>query len=79
MFRTIDQLAQDALQIHLKLTAERILTALHVDELIGFCTACGEEAHGIEPGTSNHVCETCGEWSVYGAKELSYQVAASGR
>jgi len=36
----------------------------------GFCTACGAEAHGVEPDAHDYECEICGEWAVYGAEEL---------
>lgn len=30
----------------------------------GICTACGEEAEGVEPDAENHPCEHCGENAV---------------
>lgn len=36
----------------------------------GFCTACGDEAFGVEPDARNYKCESCGERKVFGAEEL---------
>lgn len=36
----------------------------------GFCLACGEEQHGIEPDARRAHCEACGANKVYGAEEL---------
>jgi Zn finger protein HypA/HybF involved in hydrogenase expression len=36
----------------------------------GFCLACGEEQHGIEPDARTSRCESCGAYKVFGAEEL---------
>lgn len=36
----------------------------------GFCLACGEEAHGVEPDAQRYPCESCGKRAVYGFSEL---------
>ncbi len=41
-----------------------------MDGTIGFCTACGVEAWGVEPDACGYECEECGEPEVYGAEEL---------
>ena len=51
------------------LTEEQILTAAQADEYLGFCTACGQEADGVEPDAREYVCERCGARAV-GAAEL---------
>lgn len=40
------------------------------EESVGFCLACGEEAHGVEPDARRYECECCGEPKVYGLEEL---------
>jgi hypothetical protein len=40
------------------------------DENRGACTACGEEALGVEPDAREYECECCGEKRVYGLQEL---------
>jgi len=53
-----------------KVTLEQILAAVEADDCLGFCLACGAEAHNIEPDARRYVCESCGERRVYGAEEL---------
>jgi predicted RNA-binding Zn-ribbon protein involved in translation (DUF1610 family) len=36
----------------------------------GFCIACGEEAYQVEPDARKYKCDSCGEHEVYGAEEL---------
>lgn len=36
----------------------------------GYCTACGDEAYGVEPDARRYKCESCGERAVYGIEEL---------
>ena len=36
----------------------------------GFCLACGNEAHGVEPDAERYECEACGAPLVYGAEQL---------
>ena len=36
----------------------------------GYCSACGDEAYGVEPDASRYRCESCGELAVYGVEEL---------
>ena len=40
------------------------------DEMVGFCTACGEEWYGVEPDAERYTCESCGANTVYGAEML---------
>ena len=35
----------------------------------GFCLACGEEQHGVEPDAARLECECCSEHEVYGAEQ----------
>ena len=49
---------------------DRVIEAVQQDDLIGFCTTCGEEFHGYEPDARACECEMCGQFSVYGAEEL---------
>ncbi len=50
-------------------TIEQIMIA--DNDYGGFCTACGEEAFGVEPDARNYECESCGERKVFGASELA--------
>ena len=50
--------------------ADEIISAIERDDNIGFCTACGEEAYGVEPDAREYVCEFCGVRAVFGAEEL---------
>jgi len=38
----------------------------------GFCVKCGAEHGGCGPDMVNGLCESCGNWSVYGAQELVF-------
>ena len=49
---------------------DRLMEAAQSDESMGFCTACGMEAYGVEPDARNYTCEDCGENTVFGAEEL---------
>jgi len=49
---------------------ENILAAVIQDDMIAFCTACGEEHYGYEPDARECACGKCGEWRVYGCDEL---------
>ena len=60
------------MQIHKSITFERIEAALNDDLCTGFCTACGEEAYGVEPDARGYQCECCGAKKVYGAEELLF-------
>lgn len=53
-----------------KLDLDEITSAIEGNEYAGFCTACGEKAHGVEPDARGYTCESCGEPKVYGAEEL---------
>ncbi len=46
------------------------MAMLERDDNEGFCTACGEEAYGVEPDARKYTCESCGAAKVYGAEEL---------
>jgi len=64
-----------ALKIHKSITQDAVIAAAREDDLLGFCVACGEEAHGVEPDARRYTCESCGQPSVYGAEELLYFLA----
>ena len=49
-----------------------VIEAVEADDMIGFCTACGDEAYNVEPDARQYPCETCGENKVYGAQELLF-------
>ena len=67
------------MKMHESLTPERIITAAEASftglDDIGFCIACGAEAHGVEPDARRYTCEACGEKAVYGAEELAMRLA----
>lgn len=53
-----------------KLDLDKVIAACESGDDIGFCIACGEEAHGVEPDMRRGECESCGEKKVFGAEEL---------
>lgn len=53
-----------------KLDLDKVIAACESGDNIGFCIACGEEAHGVEPDMRRGECESCGEKKVFGAEEL---------
>jgi len=53
-----------------KLTLNKIMKAVKSDKYLGFCTACGAKAYGVEPDARGYKCEKCGKNKVYGAEEL---------
>lgn len=53
-----------------KVDIEQLLEAVENDRSVGFCLACGAEQDGCEPDAREYECETCGEYSVYGAEEI---------
>ena len=54
----------------MRITTDRIIDAIESGEYMGFCTACGDEAYGVEPDARKYTCEGCGAPQVYGAEEL---------
>ena len=54
----------------MEIDIDRILLAVESGDGEGFCTACGDEAYGVEPDARNYKCESCGEYWVFGAEEL---------
>ena len=54
------------------ITADDIIAAVLQDDCLGFCTACGAEADGVEPDARGYECESCGERRVFGAEELLF-------
>lgn len=58
------------MQIHPSINEDMLLEAAQADDCMGFCTACGAEAFGVEPDARRYRCESCGERAVYGAEEL---------
>ena len=57
----------------MKITTEQIMEAIQEDDNRGFCTACGEEAYGVEPDARGVVCEECGKPKVFGAEEMLFK------
>lgn len=55
---------------HERVTLDQIMEAVQADDNLGFCLACGAEAHGVEPDARRYQCESCGKPRVYGAEEL---------
>ena len=47
-----------------------LIAAVKADDCIGFCTACGQQADGVEPDARGYECVACGECAVSGADEL---------
>ena len=41
-----------------------------IEDMSGFCIACGEQADRIEPDARKYTCESCGKPRVYGAEQL---------
>ena len=58
-----------------KVTIEKVMEAVGADDSLGFCTACGAEAFGVEPDARNYECEECGATEVFGAEELLIMLA----
>jgi predicted RNA-binding Zn-ribbon protein involved in translation (DUF1610 family) len=54
----------------MKVSIEQIMVAVEQDDNIGICTACGEEATGVEPDAEHYECEGCGKNEVFGAEQL---------
>jgi hypothetical protein len=53
----------------LKFALEQLQEA--AEEMMGFCTACGEQSEeNVEPDARNYKCTACGEFAVFGAEEL---------
>ena len=51
---------------------EAVMAAVANAEPIGFCTACGAQADGVEPDACSYRCEECGEDAVFGAEEVIF-------
>ena len=49
---------------------EWVEDAMHSDDSLGWCLACGSEAFGVEPDAERYSCEACGEHAVFGAGNL---------
>ena len=60
------------MKLHRTITPDRIIEAVEADDCLGFCTACGEEAFGVEPDAERYECECCGESAVFGAEQLLF-------
>jgi hypothetical protein len=60
--------------IHKSITTERLTEMIERDDCEGICTACGEDAYGVEPDARNYACECCGARKVFGAEELLFIV-----
>ena len=59
-----------------KVSIDRIMEAVEMDDNIGICIACGDEQFGVEPDARKYECESCGASKVYGAQELLFMVGA---
>jgi hypothetical protein len=60
------------MKIHPSITQDRVLEAVEADDNLGFCTACGADAYGVEPDARGYECEECAAKAVYGAEELLF-------
>jgi predicted RNA-binding Zn-ribbon protein involved in translation (DUF1610 family) len=49
---------------------KKLMAAAESGDYLGFCTACGAEAEGVEPDAREYDCDACGKPNVYGAEEL---------
>jgi Zn finger protein HypA/HybF involved in hydrogenase expression len=49
--------------------SERDLLAA-IDNMAGFCLACGQESETVEPDARRYSCAGCGAAKVYGGEEL---------
>jgi predicted RNA-binding Zn-ribbon protein involved in translation (DUF1610 family) len=58
-----------------KVNVKQVTAAVESGESLGFCLACGAEAHGVEPDARKYLCENCGERRVFGAEELLMMLA----
>ncbi len=63
------------MQIHESVTLDRVMEAIEVDDMLGFCIACGEERDCCEPDMRGGPCEECNTDNVYGAEELLFYMA----
>ena len=54
---------------HASITLDRIVELVELDDNLGICGACGQEAYGVEPDARKYPCESCGENRVHGAEE----------
>jgi hypothetical protein len=63
------------MKTHATVTIDRVMEAVQADDNLGFCRACGEEAHSVEPDARNYECECCGQKQVFGAEELLMMMA----
>ena len=65
------------MKLHPSITTDRIAAAVERSHTSldnpGFCIACGQDVHGIEPDARRYPCESCGSRSVYGAEEIFFQ------
>ncbi len=59
-----------------KVSIDRIMEAVEMDDNIGICISCGDEQFGVEPDARKYECESCGASKVYGAQELLFMVGA---
>jgi Zn finger protein HypA/HybF involved in hydrogenase expression len=41
-----------------------------IDNMAGFCLACGAESETVEPDARRYSCACCGAAKVYGGEEL---------
>jgi predicted RNA-binding Zn-ribbon protein involved in translation (DUF1610 family) len=57
-----------------KVSLDQIMECVELDDNLGICLACGEEAYGVEPDARKYECENCGARKVYGAQELLFMV-----
>ena len=55
--------------MRIKLTAYELCVLIREGNQ-GFCTSCGEQAHGVEPDAEHYTCESCGEPTVSGVEQL---------
>jgi DNA-directed RNA polymerase subunit RPC12/RpoP len=52
----------------MKIELEQLEAAM--EDMTGFCLACGEESERVEPDARAYRCHACGESKVFGAEEI---------
>lgn len=62
------------MKIHKSINIEKVMEAVEMDDMLGFCAECGAEACCVEPDARNRKCEACGRNSVFGAEEFLFML-----
>lgn len=53
-----------------KQSLDTLMQECESDANTGYCLACGEQAHNVEPDARRYECESCGAKKVYACEEL---------